>query len=134
MNKSYNFAKYLVNEYKRHIKDGYEIDINDVDVNELQILSTHFIEEDRRDLSCIYENSEHDEIVSSLITLLNQDDHDNKLDFAELVRDRVVEHYKPKIQELFNEICRTLYHEDLWEEGFVTRIDRNTGEYMEVRA
>lgn len=129
----YPFARQLVLENKKDTSEGYQIDIDDVNESDLQCLASYFFEYDGRDLISVYENKKYDQISSSLIKLLQNDNKETKLDFSENIVSCITEYYKPIINTLLQEICVDAYHDDMWESGLTKRYHQDNNESYWVR-
>lgn len=103
--------------------DGYSLDFSDIDEHDQQKITAAFIEQDDRDLHCLYENT--NDIASDLIMLLKTNDD---IYFAEQMKLKVVKHYEKRIKELLNERLEELESVDMQDRGFYKRLDRQSGE------
>lgn len=68
-----------------------------------EMFAAHLIESDDRDLYALYENIHYDNIISKLIVLLKEDSLDNRLDFAESVRDNIVRYYEKRMEKIIED-------------------------------
>lgn len=126
--KLYPFVENLIRENYIHDGDRYILDVDSLDDSDQHLFAMHLIENGDRDLVSIYENNKHDDIVSSLVKLLTLGGTDEKLDFAETVRDRIVFYYKPMMQKLIDDIIGWVEQEDYMDSGYRPRQHKDNGE------
>lgn len=109
----YPFVESLIKENKKATSDGYYLSVDDLTDDDQYLFASYLIEYDDRDLSSsINENDKYDDIVCSLLNLLKQNDLDSRLDFADTVKERVVSHYKTKMQGMIDDLIGIVERED----------------------
>lgn len=123
----YPFVERLIRDNQKP-NSLYELKVDSLDEIDQQTFAMHLVEYDGRDLHSIYENERYDDIVSCLFSMLKKDDMDTKLDFAEMVRDKIISHYKEKMQEMIDEIIGWVEQEDKTTEGCTRRQHKDNGE------
>lgn len=123
------FVKKLIRENYKFTPDGFQLNVDDLDDQDLREFAMYLLEYDDRDLHSIYENDKYDNIISTLIKMLKKDDTDNKLDFAEMVRDKIVDYYKPKMQELINDYIGFVEEDYFYEHGATKNFKRDNDSY-----
>jgi hypothetical protein len=124
-----SFVEDLISDNKKRDSFGeIYLKVDDLDELDQYRFAKNLIENDDRDMFSIYENDDYDNIISSLIKMLNAPTIDNKLDFAEVVRDKIVEYYKPKMQTIINEFIGVLEYEKRIDQGFSPRQHKDNGE------
>lgn len=124
----YPFVRTIIRENYKKTEDGYQLNVDDLDEQDQCIFVMHLIENSDRDLYAIYENEKYDDIVCSLFKLLKKNDIDHKLDFAETVLSKIVCYYKPKMQEMLDDIIGLIEQEDYEYRGFIKRQHSDNGE------
>lgn len=107
-----NFIDNLIRDKAKLEEDGYELDIRDLSIEEKEYCCALFIENDDRDLFCIYENRNYDDITSNLINLLKESTYDNKYDFIRSIQHNISNYYSDKIKELIDERLPIVQIED----------------------
>lgn len=105
----------------RH-QDGYELSFNALDDKEQGYLTSLLIEENDRDVSeCFYETNQliiNDNITCSLLMLLQDNSEENKESLANLIRKNTIKKYVNRIQSLINNQCVEMFHSEMNDAGF----------------
>lgn len=120
----YPFIDDLIRSNHKH----YYLSVDDLSERDQFRFSMHLIEHADRDLFSIYENENYDDIVSSLIQLLKNDDTESKLDFAETIQEKIISYYKPKMQKMIDDVIGIIEQDDYADKGFIRRHHKDNGE------
>lgn len=127
------FVDDLILDYGKHTREGYRLDLDNLDDDIPYQLAALLIEQDDRDLFCLYENEEYDDIVSALINLLKDGSEEEKKEFSNTIRDKIVSYYKVQMQVLIDDRCSwldSIYRE---ENNISLNYYSDNGEPYEVR-
>lgn len=97
------FSNEIIELVGRSGEEGIYVRWDDIEPEDRQQFVALFLEYDNRDLLSIYENNEYDDIVSSLIVALKNFDTNTEVEFAKIVKDRMVSYYKERIMKAIKE-------------------------------
>lgn len=128
----YPFVENLIRENANNRPCGYSLNADDLSEEDQHQFATYLIQYEGQSLECIYENNSHDDIVSSLFTMLKENDVDHKLDFADLIRDKVISYYKKSMQQMIDDILPWVEQEDYSDRGYVRAQHSDNGEMFWV--
>lgn len=126
------FVDRLIRNKCHQDENGYQLTLNELDDHEKEQFAAHLLENDDRDIFSIYENEKYDDIVSSLIVMLKKDNLDNRLDFAESIRDNVTKYYEDRMSDLIKERLSIVEADDYHFIGYIKR-ERDNGEHYWAR-
>lgn len=115
----YPYISNLISAHSKKDINGYYLDVDDLYIDDKYEFAVHLIEYDDRELYCLTENEKYQDIVSSLIKLLNKDDLDSKLDFSDLIKNKVINYYKEKMQCLIDSIIPDVQDQEFLEMGMI---------------
>ncbi len=124
-----HYVDYLIKTEGTYDEDGYYLDYNGLDESDQKKLVALFIDYEERDLYSIYENKNLDDITSSLLTMLANDDKETDKDFLNCLKRNMVSYYTRRAQQLIDERSVDLESEDRLENRKISVLDRKTGEY-----
>lgn len=124
----YPFVEKLVRENKTTSSIGYTLNVCDLDECDQYLFAMHLIENDDRYLTCITENNNYDSIIQTLFKLLKKDSTDEKLDFAEKIREEIICYYKQTMQKMIDDIIGWVEQEDFIGMGYINRHHVDNGE------
>jgi hypothetical protein len=125
---------YLIQDKASFTEDGYELDFDSLENEDLREITRLFIEyEDREYISeCFFDPTEdivNDNITIHLLTLLKDDSKDNKLAIADFILERTINTYKPRIKDLVETRSEHLTYDYMEDNGFMPVMDQQTGVY-----
>lgn len=95
--------------------EGYELDVHNVISTDQVKLLKAVIDEDGDD--CVPLTIENEDIRKSLYSMIENDDIDSKLNFADRIMDAIKKYYYPVIQEMINDEIGWVEKEDMEDRG-----------------
>ncbi len=130
----YPFVEKLI---RSHNQDAgvelYELSVSDLELDEQHEFARHLMVQDGENLSCIYDNESHSSIYESLLNLLQHGDAESKIDFSDLISEKLVEFYTPKMQSIIDDAIGWVEQEDMEEAGYSSSKDKVNGETIWLR-
>lgn len=128
-----NYIDDLILDKAEKTPEGYFLQVDDLDDDELGNLANLFLEYDDRDTSdCFQEADKYaidDNITCALLNMLKDNSEEAKQNFSELVRQNTIKRYRNRMQEYINERCGDVESDVMADEGLYKYQDRSTGEF-----
>lgn len=109
-------------------------DFSDIDIHSKKLFAYHLLEIDDREPHIISQNDHYDDIVACLCQLLIKDDTDQKLYFADTVMTHVIDYYKKRMQEIWEERTSVILRNQMEDAGLTAAHHRDNGEVYYRRA
>lgn len=127
------FVEDLVREYHYADLDGYYIDIDDIDQSDLNEFAGHLLACGNDGMSFIAESGKDGDILSSLLTVMQKPDIDNKLIFSDEVMKCAADYYREPMVSMLEEFCNEMYMGDRCDADLRPFANRDNGEIAWVK-
>ena len=132
--KLYPFVETLIRNHNIDSgKEIYDLSVNDLELKEQYDFVRHLIINNKDELSCINDNDDYSDIYEALLTLLFNANSDSKIEFSELVIEKVVNFYRDKMQSIIDDVIGWVQQEDMEEAGYSNFKHKDNGESRWIR-
>jgi hypothetical protein len=126
-----NYAEELVTNYAKYEDGQYSLFLSDLSEYDQNELSRLYIEFSGRELTeCVNgkDFSVDNEYTCALLSMLQDDSHENRERFAEVTRQNIINFYSESLQEILDKSCHNYLHSINNEQGLFANQDRDSGE------
>lgn len=132
--KLYPFIEELIRNH--NIDSGrsiYDLSVNDLELKEQYEFVRHIIINSKDELSCLLDNEDYSDIYEALLTLLFNANTESKIEFSEIIMEKVVNFYKDKMQSMIDDVIGWVQQEDMEDAGYINIKHKDNGESRWVR-
>lgn len=129
-----SFVNELIRNNFYENADGYQLNFERLSDSVKEAFAAQMLQSDDCDLFSITENLQRDEIVSHLLKMLNLDNLDNRLDFADCVKNNIVKYYEKRMKTLIESRIGIVEQEDYEFSGYQKKVYQDNGEPYWVRS
>lgn len=132
--KLYPFVEKLIRDSNLDSgRDIYELSVDDIELKDQYSFARHIIISNKDELSSIQDNDDYSDIYESLLTLLFNTNTDSKIEFSELVIEKVVNFYRDKMQSIIDDVIGWVQQEDMEDSGYKNTKHSDNGEPLWTR-
>lgn len=126
-----NYAEELVSHYAKYNSDSFTLFLSDLPEDEQNKLAALYMEAtDRETGECVHGDdfSIDNDYTCALLKMLQDDNQQNRENFAEVTRKNIIIYYQQSLQSVLDEACNDYLHNLNNESGYYGHQDTESGE------